>query len=106
MLHFAVHWPQAAQVNLWPFTVDQAVHIWNQLPDKRTKIAPVELFTKKLFKNPNHLQRLHIFGCPVYFLDQKLQDGKKLPKWNRRSQQGIYLGVSKQHSSTVHLVLN
>jgi len=52
------------------------------------------------------LQRLRVFGCPVYVLDPKLQDGKTLPKWERRSHRGIYLGVSKHRSFIVHLVLN
>ena len=47
-----------------------------------------------------------VFGCPVYVLDAKLQDDKKVPKWTCRSRRGIYLGVSKLYSSTVHLVLN
>jgi hypothetical protein len=39
-------------------------------------------------------------------LDARIQDGKKLPKWNKRSRQGIYLGLSRAHSTTVALVLN
>jgi hypothetical protein len=54
----------------------------------------------------HHLQRSHVFGCPVFVLDPKLQDAKKLPKWSMRSCRGVYLGVSKHHSSTVHMVLN
>ena len=52
------------------------------------------------------LQRLHVFGCPVYVLDPKMQDGKKLPKWQRRSRCAVYLGTSQNHGSTVALVLN
>ena len=29
-----------------------------------------------------------------------------MPKWKQRSHRGIYLGVSKVHTSNVHLVLN
>ena len=106
LLHFAIHWPQAAEANLWPFAMDHAVYLWNQIPDRTTRTSPAEHFTSAAFRNHHHLQRLHVFGCPVYVLDPKLQDGKKLPKWNRRSRRGVYMGVSKQHSSTVHLVLN
>lgn len=106
MLHFALHWPQAAQTNLWPFAVDHAVYLWNNTPKPNTYVSPLEHFTSTTFPDYNHLQRLHVFGCPVYVLDPKLQDGKKLPKWHRRSRQGIYVGISKRHSSTVHLVLN
>ena len=106
LLHFAIHWPQKADAQLWPFAVDHAVYLWNKMPKIDTKLSPLEVFTDTLFHNHHHLQRLHVFGCPVYVLDPKLQDAKKLPKWERRSRRGIYLGVSKHHSSTVHLVLN
>ena len=69
-------------------------------------MSPTELFTGIKHLNHNHLQRLHVFGCPVYVLEPQLQDAKKLPKWKRRSHRGIYLGLSKVHSSNVHLVLN
>lgn len=106
LLHFAIHWPQEAKSELWPFAVDHAVYLWNRIPSGTSRLSPNEHFTGSLFLNHNHLQRLHVFGCPVYVLDPKLQDGKKLPKWKRRSRRGIYLGVSRLHSTTVHLVLN
>ena len=49
----------------------------------------------------------HTFGgCPVFVLDPKLQDGKKIPKWNRRSRLGQFLGFSDEHSSLVANVQN
>ena len=85
LLHFAIHWPQAADANIWPFAVDHAIYIWNQLPNPTHKLAPLKHFTGSTFANHHHLQRLHVFGCPIYVLDPKLQDGKKLPKWSQRS---------------------
>lgn len=52
------------------------------------------------------LHRVRVFGCPVYVLDPKLQDAKKIPKWSKRSWKGIFMGFSPRHSSTVALVLN
>ena len=69
-------------------------------------MAPIDVFTELLHFGYRDLQRLHVFGCPVYVLDLKLQDGKKLPKWERQSQRAIYLENSKAHGSTVALVLN
>jgi hypothetical protein len=108
LLHFVLHWPQVAKNrdDLWPFAVDYAVYMHNHLPTRDSRISPVELFTNTIFANYNHLTRAHVFGCPVYVLDPRLQDSKKIPKWTIRSRRGIYLGVSKSHSSTVHLVLN
>ena len=51
-------------------------------------------------------RRAHVFGCPVYVLEPKLQDGKKIPKWNPRSRLGMFVGFSTVHSSLVPLVLN
>ena len=34
-------------------------------------------------------------------LEPKLQNGRKLPKWNRRSRLGQFLGYSDEHSSLV-----
>eukprot|EP00536_Pseudo-nitzschia_multiseries_P011681 jgi/Psemu1/29682/gm1.29682_g len=105
LFHFAINWPQQASADLWPFVVDHAVYLWNNVSRPSTKLAPLDNFTGMQFMNHHHLQRLHVFGCPVYVLDPKLQDGKNVPKWERRSQ-GVYIGVSHHHSSTIHLVLN
>ena len=106
MMHFAIHWPKAAETNLWPFAVDHAVYIWNHLPNMQSAIAPIDTFTELLHFGYRNLQRLHVFGCPVYVFDPKMQDGKKLPKWQRRSRRAVYLGTSQNHGSTVALVLN
>ena len=108
MLHFVLHWPQMPmnRENVWPFTIDYAVYMHNHLPISNMRISPVEKFTNTVFPNYNHLTRVHTFGCPVYILDPCLQDSKKVPKWSMRSRRGIYLRVSTQHSSTVHLILN
>jgi len=108
LLHFVLHWPQMAKNrdNLWPFAIDYAVYIHNHLPSLDKRLSPLERLTDTIFDNHNHLTRAHVFGCPVYVLDPRLQDSSTIPKWSMRSRRGIYLGVSKHHSSTVHLVLN
>ena len=107
LLHFVLHWPQQANENLWPFFVDHAVYLWNNLPSRNDpQVSPKELFTNVTYDDYRHLQRAHVIGCPVFVLDPKLQDSKKIPKWNMRSRRGVYLGISKHHSTTVHLVLN
>ena len=77
MMHFAIHWPKAAETNLWPFAVDYAVYIWNHLPNMQSAIAPIDTFTELLHFGYRDLQRLHVFGCPVYVLDPKMQDGNQ-----------------------------
>ncbi|MBE0451949.1 MAG: hypothetical protein IBX70_14070, partial [Clostridia bacterium] len=106
LLHFVLHWPDAADLELWPFALEMAVYCWNNLPKRETRRAPLEVFARELFPNYAHLRRLHVWGCPVYVLDPKLQDGKKLPKWNPRARRGLYLGPSPHHSTLVSRVLN
>jgi hypothetical protein len=108
LLHFVLHWPQMTKNrdNLWPFAINYAVYMHNHLPIQDKRLSPSELFTGTIFGNYNHLTRAHVFGCPVYVLDPRLQDSKKIPKWPVCSQRGIYFGVRKLHSSTVHLILN
>lgn len=46
-------------------------------------------------------------GCPAYVLKNELQGDKRIfHKWKDRARQGIYLGRSKQHATSVALVLN
>lgn len=106
LLNQAVSWPEQFNLELWPFAVMHAVHLWNNLPKRDTKLAPIELFTREKFMNYNHLKQVHVWGCPVFVLDPKLQDGKKVPKWDPRTRRGLYLGQSPEHSSTVGLILN
>jgi hypothetical protein len=108
LLHFVLHWPQMAKncENLWPFAVDYAVYMHNHLPICDMHVSPVEKISGTVLNNSNHPIRAHTFGCHVYVLDQQLQDSKKIPKWKMRSRRGIYLGISKDHSPTVHLILN
>ena len=106
LLHQVIHWPDQADLHLWPFAMEHAAYIWNNLPRRDTRLAPLEIFSQSRFPNYNALHRLHVFGCPTYVLDPKLQDGKKIPKWNPRSRRGMYLGYSPHHSSTVARILN
>ena len=57
--------------------------------------------------DPPSVNRFHTFGCPVYTLDPNLQSGNAQPnKWTDRSKVGIFPGFSREHASTVSLVLN
>ena len=82
LLNSAIMWPDQFDLELWLFALQHAVHIWNNLPQKDTKLAPIEVFTGDKLSSHEHLKHLHVWGCPVFVLDPKLQDGKKVPKWN------------------------
>jgi hypothetical protein len=106
MLHSIIMWPDQADLALWPFALDHTVFLWNNMPQRESKMAPIELFTGQKLSSYDHLQRLHVWGCPVYVLDPKLQDGKKIPKWQPRARRGQFLGYSKDHLTTIGLALN
>ena len=106
LLHAVLHWPDAANLELWPFALAHAVYLWNHIPRKDIRKSPFELFTKSVMPSALYLQRQHVWGCPVYVLDPRLQDGKKIPKWDPRVRRGQFLGFSTQHSSTIGLILN
>ena len=106
MMHQLLHWPARFRADYWPFAMTHAVYLWNHLPKRRNGLTPFELFSSCKQTDHNDLLRARVWGCPVYVLDPKLQDGKKLPKWTKRSHLGMYVGVSQVHSSTVGLVLN
>jgi hypothetical protein len=106
MLQASIHWPDASDLELWPFALAHAVYIWNHLPKRDNLLSPIELFSGTKVDNYARLQRSHVWGCPVYVLDPKLQDGKKIPKFNPRSRRGQYLGQSSAHSSTIGCILN
>ena len=104
MLHAGIHWPDMAQPSLWPMAVHHACNLWNRVPNPSSGLAPIDIFTKSRFPQRKLLD-YHVWGCPVYVLNKRLQDGMKLPKWTPRSERAIYVGVSPRHSSQVPLVL-
>ena len=107
LLQQAIMWPDQADLKLWPFAMDHAVFLWNHLPKQEGGLSPMEVLSKQVMHNYEALVRSHVWGCPVYVLDPKLQDGKKLPKWDPRARRGMYLWCSTNHSSaSIAKVLN
>ncbi|MHA7927723.1 MAG: hypothetical protein ACX936_21195, partial [Marinobacter sp.] len=106
LLHCAIHWPDQADLTLWPFAMEHAVYIWNHLPRRDSRLSPLEIFSQTRADSHASIERLHVWGCPTYVLDAELANGKKIPKWAPRSRRGLYLGYSPDHSSTVSRVLN
>eukprot|EP00804_Cyclotella_cryptica_P029108 CCRYP_005282-RA/>CCRYP_005282-RA protein AED:0.23 eAED:0.21 QI:0/0/0/0.75/0/0/4/0/1154 len=105
MPHATLHWPDRSFIDLWPLAMNYAVWVFNKLPRTGVGLSPEEMFSG--IKCPRSgLPRTHVFGCPVYVLDPRLQDGKKIPKWDSRARQGLFIGFSPRNSSLVPLVLN
>jgi hypothetical protein len=101
ILHASLHWKDRCDSSLWPMAATYATRIYNNIP--RNGVCPADIFTGSTI---HRLLDYHVWGCPVYVLDPKMQAGKKLPKWEPRSKRGIFMGISIQHSSEVPMVLN
>ena len=65
----------------------------------------MEIITKTK-SNHRDLRSSHVWGCPVFVLEAKLQNYQKLPKWNRRSRKGQFIGFSDEHSTLVATAQN
>lgn len=105
MIHASLRWPQHTNKELWSMEMSHAVHLHNHIPRQDTKLSPSEIWGKTKSSH-SALKNAHPWGCPVYVLDPKMQDGQKIPKWKPRSRVAQYMGVSPLHASTVGLVRN
>jgi hypothetical protein len=102
LVHSSLHWTVmgADDISLWPFAVKHVVWSYNRVPNYESGLIPLELLTKQKANHCNIL-RSHVWGCPAYVLEPKLQNGQKLPKWNHWSRLGQFLGFLDEHSSLV-----
>jgi hypothetical protein len=102
MVHASIHWPSngSDNIRLWPLVVQHAVWLFNHIPNCVTGLTPIEVLTKTKSDHCN-IQCAHIWGCLVFVLDPCLQDGKKIPKWNRQARLARFVGFSPEHSSLV-----
>jgi hypothetical protein len=77
LLHASCKWRDGIDASLWPMSVKYAVYLFNHLPNAQ-QLCPADIFTGN--KVPRHrLLSIHVWGCPVYVLDPKLQAGQKFP---------------------------
>ena len=83
LLHVQIHWLDKYDTRLWLFALNYAAWIYNHTP-KRNALAPIELFCG-IHTSCDYLHCTKVFGCPVFVLNPKLQDGKKIPKWEPRA---------------------
>ena len=94
--------------DLWPMAMDCAVWVYNRTPDMQYGLSAIEIWSRSRFESVSEtLSNCHVWGCPIYVLEPKLQKpGVKIPKWAPRSQRGVNMGFSKMHSTQVGLVIN
>ena len=112
-IHAATKWPHALDTELWSYAINYSVYQWNNTPrDDLDLLTPEEKFqgidpdcVSSKYTN-NFTRNLHPFGCPVYILDEQLQKGQTIPKFDHRSQVEIFVRHSSHHSSKVALIYN
>jgi hypothetical protein len=102
MVHASLHWTERGldNLSLWSFTVKHLVWVYNRVPNVRLGLTPTELITREP-SDYKDLLHCHVWGCPVFVLEAKLQNDQKLPKWNQQTQMGQFIGFSDKHSSLV-----
>ena len=104
LLHAQRRWPDAINSHLWTYAIRAANDCRNNAPTRKDDECPISRFcgTERVpaIKNQHH------FGCPVYVLQQKIQNGRKARKWQDRTRIGINLGYSSRHAHSVSLVLS
>ena len=105
MLHAMIHWPEQVTLDLWPFAINYAVYLWNRIPRGPSDLSPQEIFFNST-SDHQELRMSKVWGCPSYVLDPRMQDGKKLPRWNPRSKMGQFLGRSSEHAGSIGLIRN
>ena len=105
MIHAALRWPDQSQKELWPLALDHAIYLHNHTPSQASGRCPEELWTSTS-SSYSALTHARVWGCPAYVLDPRLQDGKKIPKWQPKSRRGQYVGASQLHASSVGLIRN
>jgi hypothetical protein len=105
LLHAMSQWPSVVSKKFWPFAIRHAVNLHNTCTWGTAIKSPQELFTGEA--SPRSLSDYRVFGCPAYILRKELQDNPgSAKKRESRCWQGIYVGLSSLHASSVALIYN
>ena len=96
ILHAWSIWISTIELKLWPYAIQNANEIRNNLPDKDNTTSPVERYSQ-VQVSPK-IRCHHTFRCPAYALSDHLQSGGWHNKWESRSRLGINLGHSPRHA--------
>jgi hypothetical protein len=98
-------WPEVISKSLWPFAYKAACRSRNKFKLDKDGLSPEEKLSG--VRSNLDLRNEHPLFCPIYSLDRRLQGGiGGIPKWDPRSNAGVYLGHSPDHASNVALVLS
>ena len=102
LLHAQSLWSSVITAELWPYCVQQAVNFHNVCIREDREYCPFALFTGE--DPPFIMNDFHVWGCPVYVTDKRVQDSNHIGRWEHRSRQCVYVGHSRDHGNNVYLV--
>jgi hypothetical protein len=86
ILHASMHCKDGIDASLWPQAVTYTTHVYNTTP--KDGVCHADIFFGSAV--PRHrFMDLHVWGCPVYLLDPKIQQGQNLPRWAPSSKRGM-----------------
>ena len=109
LMHAALICPEdTLSTDIWPMAMYYAVWVYNRTPDMQSGLSAIEIWSRSSFEPVSEtLSKCHVWGCPTYVLEPKLQKtGVKIPKWSPRIQIGFNVGFRNMHSTQVGLILN
>jgi hypothetical protein len=105
MLNHAISkWDKTITPELWPSAIQKAATIYNTTKrgSNDYDISPWEQFTGERSKLTQ--SDMHPLLCPVYVLDQRMQEGASPPKWTKRTTQKVDVGHLHHYSRSVPMV--
>ena len=103
LLHAKERWPTVVHLALWPYALRCAALQHNTLPVLDNGTSRLELFSG--VRCSAKLRHMHVFGCPVFALNNALASGNMVPRWSPCACLGLNLGPSPSHARNINLVL-
>ena len=79
--------------------VNDDVWIYNRIPNIKSGLSAINIWSSSsYYPVSENLCNFHVWGCPTYVLEQKLQKpGFKIPKWDFIIQIGVNIGFRKMY---------
>ena len=80
LIHAAIRNPDNINAMLWPFALNHACYVWNEVPEEGL-FSPSQILSQSFSRDALYvIKSLRVWGCPVYILDYPVASGKKNPK--------------------------
>jgi hypothetical protein len=75
LIHAIIHNPQEVQLDLWPFAVKYAVHLWNKMPKEDGGLSPEEIFYSVISDHQSLRDAKVMHWSQNYKMDRRFQSG-------------------------------